>query len=170
MKKLIALAVSGTLVACASSEPEYIAASDNDDYGYFESQITDNRYRVNYNGDRSTTSEEVKDMALLRAAELTKLNDYDWFRVEDRESTAESSDRSQVATGVSTGRDVYRSCGLLGCTTTSSPAYSAIAITTAPGREVYSTSIEIVMGAGEVEDKTSVYNASELYAFLNEKY
>lgn len=171
MKRLLAILVTGSLVACASNDnSQYVRALEEDGYGYSESQITDNRYRVNFNGNSTTTSNEVKDMALLRAAELTRLNDYDWFRVMNQELTEDSTERTSVSTGLPAGRDVYRSCGLFGCTTTVSPAYSTIDITTRPGNDVFSTSIEIVMGAGEVEDRTAVYDASELYAFLSDKY
>jgi hypothetical protein len=171
MKKLIILVTAGSLLACASTDtPRYEMADSDNDYGYYENRITDNRYRVHYNGDRSTDRDDVKDMALLRAAELTKLNDYDWFRVQNQELIEEDNSSTQVSTGVSTGPQAYRSCGLLGCTTTFSPAYSNIQISTMPGRDTYSTSIEIVMGNGEVEDQSSIYNASELYTYLSGRY
>lgn len=171
MKKLITVIAIGTLAACASNGAKYEMASDDSDYGYYESKITDNRYRVSYNGKTSATRDEVKDMALLRAAELTLLNDHDWFRVMDRDTEQSSRDgNARVTTGLGAGRDVYRSCGLLGCTTTVSPAYAGIEITSRPGRDMYTTSIEIAMGDGEVDDETSVYNASELYGYLNDQY
>ena len=169
MKTLMTILSLAVLTGCASSQPIYEMASDDSDTGYYENRITDNRYRVGYNGDSSASSDAVKDMALLRAAELTLLNDYDWFRVVNQETAREESD-TRVSTGVNSGRDVYRSCGLLGCTTTVSPAYSSINISSTPGRNRYSTSIEIAMGSGEVEDQTSVYNASELYDYLEKQY
>lgn len=80
MKKLLAAMALISLVACGSSGP-YTQARSEGDYGYLENRITENRYRVSFRGNAGTTSDQVKDMALLRAAELTLLNNYDWFRV-----------------------------------------------------------------------------------------
>ncbi len=171
MNRLIAVLIAtGMLAACASSQPRYQMASNESDYGYYEQQIAGDRYRVNYNGKTSTSSDAVKDMALLRAAELTKLNDHDWFRVVSRESTGGERERSELSSGFTRSTRYTRSCGLLGCTTTASPGYSSIHVTSRPGRSAYSTSIEIVMGSGEVEDQTSVYDATELYTFLSNRY
>ncbi|MDX1460548.1 MAG: hypothetical protein R3348_05775 [Xanthomonadales bacterium] len=168
-KSTTVLLLAAALVACSSSPPRYEMADSDTDYGYSESQITDNRYRISYKGRSSTGSDAVKDMALLRAAELTRLNGYDWFRVLHQESD-EQDDRAAISTSMAQGTRVYRSCGLLGCTTTAAPSYSHIMVTSAPGRDSYSTSIEIVMGEGEVEDRTSVYDAAELFSYLSARY
>jgi len=162
--------VTSHLIACAAPSSHYQRAEGPSDVGYYQNQITENRYRITYNGSTGNDEDAVKDMALLRAAEVTKLNDYDWFRVTSRETREESDEAVDVATGISSGTRVYRSCGLLGCTTTSSPVYSQIQINSSSDRDVYSTSIEIVMGSGQVEDQTSVYNATELYDYLNARY
>jgi hypothetical protein len=44
MKRLLAILVTGSLVACASNDnSQYVRALEEDGYGYSESQITDNR-------------------------------------------------------------------------------------------------------------------------------
>lgn len=161
MKILLSVFVILGLCACASHSP-YNKADSERDYGYSESRITENRYRVTFKGNTRTSSNEVKDMALLRAAEITMLNNYDWFRIVDQETEGEKLVDSSVSTGISTPTQVQKNCGLLGCTTTVSPGIEGAVITTQNIDNRYNTSIEIVMGNGKVDDVTEVYDAAEL--------
>jgi len=167
MKKLLSILAVFSLVACAS-QTSYVAATGERDYGYSENPITDNRYRVSFRGNTNTTDDEVKDMALLRASELTLLNNYDWFRV-----VSQQTDEQQLGTAVATAAGgpptTYRSCGALGCTTTVMPSEPTV-IVGDDGRNRYETSIEIVMGDGRVEDPTTVYDASEIRRSLRSRY
>ena len=74
MKKLLVVLCASLLSACAS-QSAYLAADGSRDSGYSENQLTENRYRVHFRGNSRTASTEVQDMALLRAAELTLLNE-----------------------------------------------------------------------------------------------
>lgn len=169
MNKLITLIPFILLVSCASSSLEYAAARNDRDEGYTETQLAANRYRVTFSGDASAPDDQIRDYALLRAAELTLLNGHDWFRVLGRESDREV-EQSAPLTSLSTGSRIERNCGLLGCSTTVSPTYSHIQVSghDRPGR--LSSSVEIVMGDGEVDDPASVYDAAELRRFISAKY
>lgn len=168
----VLVVMASALTACASTSPgKYRQADGAEDVGYYEHQLTENRYRVSYNGSAVDSADEVKDMALLRASELTILNDHDWFRVIVQETEKEVvPDVDTASTTVNAGNRVYRDCGLLGCTTTVSPAYTQIETTRFSERDSYSTSIEIVMGDGEVGTTSSAYNARELRSFLEPRY
>jgi hypothetical protein len=168
MKKLLIFFCMSYLYACGSSSP-YVEAGNARDYGYSESRITDNRYRVSFRGDVNTTGDEVKDMALLRAAEITLLNDYDWFRVLTQE-TQQDAVGAPVAVTQSGPRQVFRDCGPLGCTTTVTPAYTGANVVALRDSDRYTTSIEIVMGDGNLDDPTSAYDAAELRRSLAVRY
>jgi hypothetical protein len=170
MKKLVIFFCMAWLYACGSSSP-YVEATSARDYGYSESRITDNRYRVSFRGDADTSSDEVKDMALLRAAEITLRNDYDWFRVLTQETQQDSTQTPVTTTrrGADT-QQVFRDCGPRGCTTTITPAYTGADVVAIREQDRYTTSIEIVMGDGDLEDPTTAYDATELRRSLAARY
>lgn len=169
MKKLLIVVCASLLSACAS-QSAYMAADGSRDYGYSENQLTENRYRVHFKGNGRTGSDEVKDMALLRAAELTLLNDYDWFRVVNQETDQQTSTTQQASTTLGPNQRVFTDCGLLGCTTTVTPAYTGVQVVSTRDIDRYNTSIEIVMGKGELEDSTAAYNALEIRNSLAQRY
>ena len=83
-----ALAALALLGACATATP-YQAASDGT-RGYSEQRIEDNRFHVEFSGNSLTDRKTVETYLLYRAAELTRLNGYDHFRVVRRETDEES--------------------------------------------------------------------------------
>jgi hypothetical protein len=154
------------LGACAST-PEYVAAGDAAGYGYYSQRIEDDRYRVNFNGNRHTSYEEARNYALLRAAEVTVAEGYDWFEIVDRESlTTESLRREPAArTGYVEHWTVEDRCGLLGCTRRARPsAFTTTSLefdATRPATR-YMHSLEIVMGKGEQPEDGHAYDAREV--------
>ena len=92
MRKLVlpaAIAALALLGACATATP-YQAAVDSSSRGYSEQQIENNRFRVQFAGNSLTDRKTVETYLLYRAAELTKLNGFDHFRVVHRDTDAES--------------------------------------------------------------------------------
>ncbi len=150
------------LAACASQTP-YVPATGNS-HGYSEQELTADRHRVTFTGNTSTSADQVQDFALLRAAELTVQKGNDWFEVVSRDQESETRGNGPSA-GVtrSTVPTTETRCGLLGCTTRQSPAYTGMRME-APARERqrYVARMEIVMGQGEPQDPNRVYNAREL--------
>lgn len=165
MKKICLGILLFCMYGCGSA-PEVVQTNGT----FSESQITENRYRIGFNGNANASSDEVKDMALLRAAEVTLRNDYDWFRVVNQETEQNTTATTQGTTAVDTPRQVTRECGPLGCTTTVTPGYTGVDVVTVREVDHYNTSIEIVMGDGRLADPTSAYNASELRRSLSLKY
>ena len=80
MKRLTGLAGALTLIlsACATSTP-YGPAPQPGGYGFSEQQIEQNRYRITFRGNSSTSRQDVESFLLYRAAELTVQNGYDYF-------------------------------------------------------------------------------------------
>lgn len=170
MKWLCLALLTMGLGACASAGPVYTSADKTGAYGYSDTKLSENRYRISFQGKSSTPSDAVKNMVLLRAAELAMSKDYDWFRLVREDTEKETRSTPQAVGTYSSGSRVYRDCGLLGCTTTVTPDYTGVGVVTTHQTDRYQTVIEIILGKGEVEQNTDVYNARELYNNLIEIY
>lgn len=160
------------LGACAST-PGYVPADDPDDFGHYSTRLDDNRYRIVYNGGRSTGLNTTRDYALMRAAELTLADGYDWFEVVDRETvtvTDHGNRGPEMGFGVERTYYVERSCGLLGCSQSVRP-WTTTRLDMDGGRSVtrHSHMLEILMGKGEIPQKGgNFYNAESLAESLFE--
>lgn len=90
MKRLFAgfAASAALLAACAESTPYQRAASAGG-YGYSEQQIEQNRFSVAFSGNSLTERQSVETFLLYRAAELTREQGYDYFRLIRRDTEAE---------------------------------------------------------------------------------
>lgn len=170
MKKLLLIVSVMSLYACGSSS-QYVTGGSEGLGSSTESRLTDDRYRVTFIGDEDATSDQVKDLALMRAAEITLANEYDWFRVVSQQ-TEESTTATPatVTTTAPTQQVTTRDCGAFGCTTTITPAYTGTQIVTVREEDRYTTSIEIVMGDGNLRDPTVAYDARELHNSLTRRY
>lgn len=80
---LLAAAAALALSACATATP-YGPAGPNSRYGYSEQRIDSDRYRISFAGNSVTSRDQVEMALLLRAAELTRENGYDWFATVNR--------------------------------------------------------------------------------------
>ena len=161
--RIAAVAVFLSLAGCASS-PSYVAADSANDYGHSSRKIAENRYRVNFNGNRSTSYEETRDYALLRAAELTLAEGNDWFQVVDRESqTTETNREPEARFGYQRAYYVSENCSLVSCSRSVRPAaWSSMDIDTRRPETKHAHSLEIVMGKGEMPADGHYYDAREV--------
>jgi hypothetical protein len=73
------------LGGCATTPTVYRAASAPGAVGYSESPIENDRWRVSFRGGDGASTQQVGDLALQRAADLTLGKGYDWFRVVQRD-------------------------------------------------------------------------------------
>ena len=145
------------LSACASLAP-YGPQTGPGGQGYVEQRIESNRYRVTYNGVGAPGP--VADFALLRAAELTLAQGYDWFEVTQRwiDGRPDSAGGMRPSVGVGYGSShgssrygSYRSSGVgVGVGLNFS------------GPSPTSTALEVVMGNGETPDRPNAYDASSV--------
>ena len=106
-------------MAACSSTTTYQPAEKRGGYGYTETELGKDRYRVTFTGNTVTDKETVNDYALLRAAELTLQQGYDWFQLVNRDTESKSRTSSSIS-GVNDfggGTAVYQRCGLLSCDT-----------------------------------------------------
>lgn len=148
-----------TLGACAST-PDYVAADGAYDYGHSSRKISENRYRVNFNGKRHADLQDTRDFALLRAAELTLAEGYDWFQIIDRESATTETREPRAGFGYQRAYYTERSCGLMGCTQRTRPStFSHMEFDSRRPETSHSHSLEIVMGKGEMPEDGNYYDA-----------
>jgi hypothetical protein len=87
MRAVFAAAVTVLLAACATSTP-YGPATGNNPYGFTDQKIEDNRFRIVFRGNSSTTREAVETFLLYRAAELTVESGFDYFIVSEQDTEA----------------------------------------------------------------------------------
>src|SRR4051812_22820124 len=80
-----ALVASLALAACATAVPTtYHAAENRNAVGYSETRFERGRYSVTFQGGPGAPDTQIEAFALLRAAELTVRDGYDWFTVSER--------------------------------------------------------------------------------------
>ena len=94
--KFVAVAAAAlALSACATATPYQPAGTGGVRGGYAEQRLESDRYRVTFAGNSVTSREQVEMGLLLRAAELTTENGYDWFstvnRATDRDTRFQST-------------------------------------------------------------------------------
>jgi hypothetical protein len=92
MKKIVlaaAAAASLAVSACAVTPTPYQPAGlpgARASGGFSELQLEGNRFRVNFTGNSYTDRQTVENGLLLRAAELTLAQGYDWFSTVERDT------------------------------------------------------------------------------------
>ena len=157
MKRLalpLILAAGLGLSACASLAP-YGAQAGPSGQGYSEQRIESNRFRVTYSGVGAPGP--VADYALLRAAELTTSQGYDWFEVTQRwtDGSPDSAGGMRPSVGIGYGGGSYRGGGR---------RYSSSGVGVGVGLNFSgpsptSTTLEVLMGNGTRPDRPNAYDA-----------
>jgi hypothetical protein len=98
---LLALGATVGLTACASTTSPtngatpYQAASSGK-FGFTDQRIESNRFRIIFEGNTRTTREQVEDRLLLRAADVTIENGYDWFEIAQRATDPKTFSRPRL--------------------------------------------------------------------------
>lgn len=130
-------------------------------------RVSERIYAVSVDGGRRDSREDVYEEALYLAAKKTLRNDYDWFRIVERQTEKETT-RTQRRSEFSGRyeRVPERRCGLLNCTTTYRDYYHGGFDTGSPAREdsVYTVTLEFQMGYGPYRNSVGVYDAQSVKA------
>ena len=148
------IALCAALGACATAPTVYGPATRAQGVGFSEMRIEPGRYRVTFRGGPGAPIAQVSDYALLRAADLTLADGYDWFRVVDR-YTAQSGEGGgpRVSIGAGGGSGGYRSGVGVGLGTSFNLG----------GGPAIVQSIEVLMGKGRPAPAgPEVYDAREV--------
>ena len=148
MKHLLLALAAVSLAACATT-PAYGPAAKEGAMGYASQQIETGRYRVSYT---DADVGRARNLALLRAAEITLLDARDWFEI--------TSEYVDTAEGRSGGSSISIGGGS-GSYGRSSSVGVGVGIGIPLGGSSGKTTVvlEIVTGAGPKPDKTTVYDA-----------
>lgn len=162
------LIISILLMAGCASKPDYRAAN-NGSQGYSEQKISDDQYRVEFKSVSNNVA-DAGDYALLRAAELTQAQGYDWFVVTNKETFVESKSQAPTSSiSASQSQQYERSCGLLTCETRARPTSSVgVQISNNDKRKEVHTLIDIKMGKG-IKPSDNSFSAQDLIENLSKK-
>ena len=155
MKQFVAVAALLSLAACAAVGPATYGPADSKGFGYEETRIESDRYRITYRGSGDMPPEIVEDYALKRAGELALENGYNWFRVIGLQTTGEQ--RGGVGLGAGVGGGSYGRSTSVGVGVSSN-------LGTIGGRDYFTTRLEVLMGVGEPPDDGDYYDAQDVVA------
>lgn len=149
MRSLIFLSAALALGACATTAAPYGPAEKPGAVGYASQQIESDRYQVSYT---DTEPRRARDLALLRAAQVTLENGMDWFEITNSYTDVpqSSASRSSVSLGGSVGSH-GRSSGV--------GVGVSVGLPLGGGNGKVTEVLEITTGAGEKPDRPSVYDA-----------
>lgn len=156
MKRLSILAVAVSamaLTACASLAP-YGPSRTPSGQGFSEQRIESDRYRVSYRGVGAPGP--VADRALLRAAQLTTEQGYDWFEVTQRYVDGRPDSAGGVRPSVSVG---YGSGRYGGWRTSGTSVGVGLNFS---GPSPTSTVLEVRLGRGHRPDRGEAYDARDV--------
>ena len=134
------------LAACVTAVGTAYAPADSRGYGYADTRIEADRYRISFSGDGATPQDVVEDYALLRAADLAIAGGYDWFRVVSRDVAREDKGGVGVGAGLggggrNVGVGVSGDLGRIGA------------------RPFFTSRIEVLFGKGARPDGADYYDA-----------
>jgi hypothetical protein len=115
--------------------------------GMSQMEIEPGRVRVTYRGPSSMSEAEVRDRALLAAAEAALTRGYDWFRIVDRWADIAPPTTPRFSFGIGTG-SYGRSSGV-----------GVGASTSTGGGATFVSSLELVGGRGARPSEPDAYDA-----------
>jgi hypothetical protein len=171
MKKIFWILLSILIVSACASEPlSPYRATKGSGYGYKEKSLGANSYSVEFKVANGNVK-KAEDYAILRAAELTTLQGYDWFEVKKRYSRDDKFDKRDKKfndSDIYSREQISRECGLLGCRSQihnmpESEFNNEIL------RAEASAVLEISFGKGVRPAKQNIYDALEISETLRYK-
>jgi len=162
---LIIAAATLALTGCATLAP-YGPQTARNSQGYSEYRIESHRWRVTYNGVGAPGP--VADMALLRAADLTIEQGYEWFEVTQRYIDGRPDSAGGVRPNVSVGYGGGSYGGRYGRYSSSGVGVGVGVNIQAPSPTA--TTLEIVMGRGAPVAGSHVFVAREVQQNLRGRF
>ena len=160
MKRFSMLAVAASalaLTACASLAP-YGPSMGPNGQGFSEQRIESDRYRVTYRGVGAPGP--VADRALLRAAQLTTDQGYDWFEVTQRYIDGRPDSAGGVRPSLSVGGGSSRYNGRYGGFSSSGVGVGVGLNFSGPSPT--QTVLEIRLGRGQRPERAEAYDARDV--------
>jgi len=157
---LISLATAITLSACATGPTAY-GPAQNGGLGFNAQQIEKDRFQVNFTG---RNADEARNLALLRAAEITLEQNYTHFRVVGSDTQGGGQRRSPVSTsvGIGIGSGGYRR----GTSTNVGVGIGINDLARALQGNKITASLEIILGQGMSAEGENVYDARSIVSTI----
>jgi hypothetical protein len=141
---------AAALAAC-STPTRYAPAAKSRASGFSETRIEENRFRISFRGGSGESASRVKDLALLRAADLALANGFDWFEVVNHYTEAADSNGPRIGVGGDSGS--FGSGGGVGVGLGTSFNLSG---------PVRTETLEVLMGKGARPDRPNSYSAQSI--------
>jgi hypothetical protein len=161
MKRLLVPVLAALSLAACGTPTVFQPATGPNAVGYSEYRIEPGRYRVIFRGGTDASPQQVMDLALIRAADLTLAQGFDWFRVSDR-----------YVQGV--GRSSSTSVGFgVGGTSFGSRSATSVGVGTGfnlGGGQQLEATIEVLMGRGPRPPGADVYDARAVRSTLGQPH
>ncbi len=152
----------GSLLSGCSLQPDYREATQGG-YGYSSFKMSETQYQVSFKS-KNTDKQEANNFALLRAAELTLSNGFDWFVVEGSELSTNTKIVDKGSRIKESGYQRITDCNLIGCRISYNPSNqykTGNAINDKEIRETQSILI-IEMGRGPLPSSKKSYDAKNI--------
>jgi len=101
MKRILVIGLACAALGACATPTQYGPAATPTASGFWETRLENDRFRVSYRGGSGAPPDQVADYALYRAAEVTRLAGYDWFRLVSRydEGVAGRGPQMSLGTG-----------------------------------------------------------------------
>jgi hypothetical protein len=147
MKRLVIPALFALSLSACTTPLIYAPATSARGPGFTEQKIENDRIRVTFRG--AGPDAQINDYALLRAADLTLQEGYDWFRVVGRSRDIRPGSNSRLSIGTGGTSFGRRSAVGVGIGT---------GFDLGPG-PMRSVSLEVKLGKGPTPDDRDVYDA-----------
>ena len=150
----LALFTAAALSACTTPiATQFAPAAGPQAMGFSEYKIEPGRYRVTFKGSPGAPPNQVADYALLRAADLTLADGYDWFRISDR-NFQQADPRPGPSFSVGVGGGSFGGRSGVGMSLGRSFDLG--------GGPALAQTLEIVMGKGAPPKDADIYDAREI--------
>lgn len=150
MKTMLVLLSAALVTACATGPTAYGPASRDGAMGYTSQQIETGRHRVSYTDNDPS---RARNMALLRAAEITLMEGKEWFEITAEYADAEPTRGGGSSLSIGGGSGSYGRSSSVGV-----GVGIGIPLGGSGGGKATST-LEIVTGSGAKPDSSAVYDA-----------
>ncbi len=158
MKQLLVLVTAFVLGACAAVGPTNYGPADQKGFGYEETRIEEDRYRIVYRGSGGVPPEQVEDYAMRRAGEVALQEGFTWFRVVVRDVTRDQRGGVTLGAGVGGGSYGRRSGVGVGV----GGNFGKIG-----ARDYFTVRLDVLMGAGDAPDDDDVYDAASIVSAID---
>ncbi|MDP1630327.1 MAG: hypothetical protein Q8L66_02770 [Caulobacter sp.] len=149
---LIALCAALALTACAT--PTVYGPAGPGRVGFSDYRIETGRYRVTFTGGPGAPIAQVADYALLRAAEVSLHDGYDWFRVIDRVDRQVGAGGGGPRVSIGTGTSSWGRRSSVGIGVGTQFDLS--------GGPALSRTLEVLAGKGPPPKDSNVYDARDV--------